>query len=186
MIDRTKPKLLSITLKVFHHLDSVPLSCCLPPLLEICFPLFFICPSPNSFKMITSEKVFPVSLMSRCPCFWSTSTSITAVTAIRDAVILKCLCVCPKAAWGQEPFPAVHTLPSPAPHPRLAQCCHRRAFINAWQARNSLAGSWMCVRICVCVRAHTRVYRHAFSTFADEKSQSRKEQRVKGRAFCII
>ena len=150
MFDRTKLKLLNIIFKVFHHLDSIPLPGCLP-LLEICFsPLLHLSKS-QSFKIITCEQLFPVSLVSRCPCFWSASVSITVVVITRDALIVKCPCVCLQAAWGQESLPAAH-LPAPSHHTLHSVVRKRHSFINTWQARNSWADpGCVCTSVCVCV-----------------------------------
>lgn len=178
MFDRTKLKLLNIICKAFHHLDSTPLPGCLS-LLEIRFsPLLHLSKS-QSFKIITSEQLFPVYLVSRCPCFWSASVSTTVVVITWAALAVKCPCVCLQAAWGQESFPAVH-LPAPSHRTWHSALRKRRSFINTWQARNSWAGSWVCVHICVCVCAHLYTCQHAFSPSADQKRQSRREQRVKG------
>ena len=76
--------------------------------------------------------------------------------------------------------------PPPAPSHRTWHSVVRKrhSFIYTWQARNSWAGSWVCAHICVCVCVYVRVHlcmcQHAFSPFADQKSQSRREQRVEG------
>ena len=69
--------------------------------LKYCIPPLFHLSKSQSFKIITFEQLFPVSLVSRCPRFWSASVSITVVVITRDALIVKCpgcvrtsVCVC--------------------------------------------------------------------------------------------
>ena len=183
MFDQTKLKLLNIIFKVFHHLDSIPLPGCLP-LLEICFsPLLHLSKS-QSFKIITCEQLFPVSLVSRCPCFWSARVSITVVVITWDALIVKCPCVCLQAAWGQESLPAAHPQP---PHIAPGTVLSEKGIRSSIPGRHGILGqdpgcvrTSVCVCVCVCVRVHLCMCQHAFSPFADQKSQSRREQRVEG------
>lgn len=185
IFDRTKLKLRNIIFKAFHHLDSTPLPGCLS-LLEIRFsPLLHLSKS-QSFKIITSEQLFPVSLVSRCPCFWSASVSITVVVITWDALIVKCPCVCLQAAWGQESFPAAH-LPAPSHRTWHSAVRKRHSSISTWQARNSRAGSWVCVHICVCVCVCTPVHVSTclFSLCWSEEA-IQKKTKGSGCALCIV
>lgn len=115
------------------------------------FSLFLhLSKSQSSFKIITSEQLFPVSLVSRCPCFWSASVSITVVVITWDVFIVKCL-LCLSASSLRDKSYSLGCPLFPAPSHRTWHSAVRKGIRPSVPGRHGIRRDpWVCVHMCVC------------------------------------